>query len=585
MFSFFLNSKKALRKFLIFYFSLFVLFLSVSFAQGNYTSVNKNIYSFFNRIAVKRLVDFQEFVKPLTRSQISFFLEKLKTNSQSLTKIERQEFDWYLQEYGYELEKSKDEMIETFKDGRIQSSENLADSTSNLSTHYSGLTSKFTLLSAIPRSHFFTYTDNDFHIVADPILGFGIVNNFKEMQYHRWNGINIYGSYGKHFGFNFSFRDNWEKGDKADKIKQFSNVPGINIVGGKDNDFEYSEVNANITYETKNFILSVGKDFLEVGSGYRGKLIQSTKAPSFPFIRCDFYPVEWLSFNYFHGWLNSKIIDSSKIYLTSIKDQNRIKYRDKYIANHSISIRPLIGLDISFGESIIYGDGGLNILYLIPVSFFRLADHYESQGSNNAGSNSQFFLDINARLFRGLQFYSTLFIDELSISKLLKGETDRNQFGFTVGLYNYGTIGNLGLRLEYTRILPWVYSNYIPSQTYSSSGYSLGHYIGQNADQIFIQIDYKFIRGLEVKFFGEHIRRGSISDIKNQYELPGEEFLYGLQRNETNIGLEFSYEFIHDLFVKGFYQYSYITDEDKSRTPDWQLGKNQSFAFSLYYGL
>jgi len=141
------------------------------------------------------------------------------------------------------------------------------------------------------------------------------------------------------------------------------------------------------------------------------------------------------------------------------------------------------------------------------------------------------------------------------------------------------------VRLEYTRILPWVYSNLIQTQTYTNSNYLLGHYIGQNADQIFTQLDYRLLRGFELKFWGEYIRRGGFSDVKNQYEEPGESFLYGPRRNELNIGFETSYEIMHEWFAKAFYQYSHITDEDAERTPEWQLGVNHSFGFSVYYGL
>lgn len=73
--------------------------------------------------------------------------------------------------------------------------------------------------------------------------------------------------------------------------------------------------------------------------------------------------------------------------------------------------------------------------------------------------------------------------------------------------------------------------------------------------------------------------------IANQYELPGEAFLYGLRRNETNIGLEVSYEYLHDLFGKVYYQYSYVTDEDITRTLAWQLGVNHAFGVSVQYGI
>lgn len=106
-------------------------------------------------------------------------------------------------------------------------------------------------------------------------------------------------------------------------------------------------------------------------------------------MRLDINPVEWLSFNYFHAWLNSDVIDTSDLYYTE-HDDLRYSYRNKYLASHTLTIRPTRGLDISLGESIIYSDE-LEAFYLIPITFFRLADHYLSKQSNSAGSNAQFF--------------------------------------------------------------------------------------------------------------------------------------------------------------------------------------------------
>jgi len=60
-----------------------------------------------------------------------------------------------------------------------------------------------------------------------------------------------------------------------------------------------------------------------------------------------------------------------------------------------LSVTPTSGLNVSLGESIVYSDGPPNILFLIPVMFFRSADHYLTNHNLNDGSNSQFFLDAN----------------------------------------------------------------------------------------------------------------------------------------------------------------------------------------------
>ena len=84
----------------------------------------------------------------------------------------------------------------------------------------------------------------------------------------------------------------------------------------------------------------------------------------------------------------------------------------------------------------------------------------------------------------------------------------------------------------------------------------------------------------------ENLRKGGLDNISLAYKTNiTKPFLYGLRRNETNIGLEVSYEYFHDLFGKVYYQYSNVTDEDKTRTPAWELGANHSFGVSVQYGI
>ncbi len=127
------------------------------------------------------------------------------------------------------------------------------------------------------------------------------------------------------------------------------------------------------------------------GYGEGGLLTLSSKAPSFPYLRLDLYPTDWISFNYFHAWLESDVVDSTGIYPSYRDGYSRIQYRSKYLASHTLTLRPFTGLSFSLGESVVYSDK-LESLYLFPLSFFRAADHYYSNQSNDAGANSQFFL-------------------------------------------------------------------------------------------------------------------------------------------------------------------------------------------------
>jgi len=543
----------------------FIVILLVSFplySQTTYEGINSGVYDFLSRMHLKGIIDYSKLVLPITRSQISQYINRIKTFENKLTETEKNELIWYQSEFYDELSpQTIEKIIKSF-----------------ISTDAS-----------LNRRHLFYYRDTKFLFKLNPVLGYSISKKYSDNQKKYWSGVSFYGTLGE-FGFQFDYRDNSESGNQIDRSKKYSNETGIHILGGRGNSIEYSEVRASIHYQNDFFDISVGKDCLNWGSGYRSRVILSDKAPSFPFIRLDIKPANWLSFYYIHGWLNSRVIDSLMSYETPLqKDssyQLRIIEREKFIAAHVVEIKPIERLKISIGESIIYSDQGPRMGFLIPILFFRLVDHYyEGTGGFGKGGNSQFFADINVGLVKNFNFYSTIFIDEFSLTNFLKGKNDRNQLGYTIGFQNYGLVPNLNFVAEYTRILPWVYSNFIQTQTYTNSNYLLGHYIGQNADHLFLQFDYRLMRGLELKLWGELIRQGGFEDISQQYSDPGEPFLYGLRRNETNLGLEITYEYVHDLSGRISYQYSDITDEDGSRTPGFMMGKQHSFSVGFYYGL
>jgi Capsule assembly protein Wzi len=233
------------------------------------------------------------------------------------------------------------------------------------------------------------------------------------------------------------------------------------------------------------------------------------------------------------------------------------------------------------GESVIYSDR-FEPIYLIPIMFFRLADHYTSNAQLSKGSNSQFFLGLSSRNFiKNTHLYGSLFIDELTLEGLFESAKQKNQFGFMLGSSITDLpLDNLSMTLEYTKIFPFVYSNWLPTQTYTNSGYNMGDWIGNNADMIYAAFNYRFVRGLQASVWGEYIRKGDQGTETQEYTRPQPPFLFGKRTSYFYWGTDIKYEFIHDLFAELYYKKL----SSKDLTTD--LTKNSDeFYLSLYYGM
>ena len=143
-------------------------------------------------------------------------------------------------------------------------------------------------------------------------------------------------------------------------------------------------------------------------------------------------------------------------------------------------------------------------------------------------------------------------------------------------------VDNLTITTEYTRINPYVYGHHDPAQTYTSSSYLLGHWMGQNADLIYVEFNYRFLRGLQASIWGEYIRKGS-SDYSGQYGDHQPPFLFGLKNYYTYLGLGAKYELIHDLNFEAKLRMNLVSNEQDGGS--FEESQKNEFSIGAYYGL
>ncbi len=550
---------------------ILILFINVFVvkAQVVYEPIDNSIYSFLDEISNKGLININLLIKPIPRIEIAKQLLKLKNKQNDLTEIELKELNFYCQDFQDEITFLQNNSFDTTE------------------TH------KFAYYNS-DISNLYRYTSELLTLKADVIYGVSLENRFGKKFTHRWNGASVYGYLDNNIGYMFNFRDNREESDYLDHRKILSDEMGITanpLNGG----LEYSEARASLSYNWSWGTITFAKDYITWGYEKSGNIVLGRKAPTYPYVRLDIKPTDWFSFNYIHAFLESQIIDSIETYkIHSYRESSRIIYRSKYLASHTISIR-YKNITFNAGESMVYSDQ-IRPLYLLPVMFFRLADHYYSNINNDAGDNAQFFFNISSRNdLPNTHLYATLYIDEITLSNLFDKQKQRYQVAMNYGISNYGgIINNLSLTLEYTKIFPFVYQHYIKTIDYSSSNYSLGHWLSDNADLFYFSTKYKFFRGLDLQTYFKYIRKGNggLSDSLMRYRqytnsIPQPKFLWGKVAERLYLGAELTYEIWHNFVVKLAFEYTNFKDElkDNSRTFDYQLGKNNNYKFSIYYKL
>lgn len=477
-------------------------------AQPVYERHTYEVYQYLYRMAQKGVVEFNDNVRPLSKTYINTVLDSVSAKASLLSETEKKELAFYLRE---------------FREGE--------------------------------RKRILRARGEGFSLYADPIfMGAFTRGKGSEVQSSS-RGLNVWGRIGKNLGYQMSFHDTNESGaglDTSKKSLMAGNATGIvNLSPFAVNKASYVEVRANLRYEFKHGAVSVGQDYLLWGYGESGRLVLSDKAPVYPYIRLDYQPLPWLSFNYTHAFLRSNIIDSSDSYPVPGGMGYRPVEITKYMASHSIDFRLKKGLVLSIGESMIYNDK-LNIGYLIPIMFFKAFDNNNNTGAIEKGSNGQFFFQLSSRnQLKNTHLYATLFIDEVKLSGLFDKVQQRNQLGYTVGgsLTDVGGIHYFTLGAEYTRVRPFVYRNLLAAQDYVHQGYLLGDWIGSNADRVMVFSRFTPLPRLKLYARYTHLRKGGAGTLDQQYnQQPQPPFLFDFRQRSDEFLLNASYEYIHRLY-------------------------------------
>ncbi len=535
---------------------IIIILIVISFkaelsSQVIYLAQSHDVYSFLKRMEARQLIaDYKDAAKPLARLTIAKMLKQLETRTDELTRVEREAYEFFVTEFKYELLILANDPQPTELRWHLYSYE-LTEGQANFDINY-----KYAYTSEAGKSRTL-----------------------------RSQGATTYGYLFNDIGFYFKWIDNHEKGDNINYDKLNTPEQGITFKTKQSHKaVEYNTIDAQLSWRIGSFDFSLEKSSNFWGYGKLGSVIISEKAPSYPQIKMRVPLSENIDFIYFHGELNSNIIDSSSSYFVTYPNQFYSTFRridhSKYIAAHLLEFSLFKGVDLSIGESVIYSDRGPLLIYLIPIMFFKAAEHY-----NRDNDNTQLFGTLDLNVIKNINFTFSLFIDELNTDELFDPNKSRRQVAFSSGIRIYDMpIENIEFYVEYTRANHSVYNHKYPATTFTNNGYDLGSWIGQNADDIYWELLYTPIRQLKLGFNYEAFRKGGNASLSDQYSVDGGKlpFLFDLQREERSVGFFAQYQPLRDIFINARIKMKTINDK---YFPTLNQNKKMEYYLSAGLGL
>jgi hypothetical protein len=530
------NHKKWLFKSLLFIITL-ILNNPLYPQQLPHPVNNYGIYEFLDELANQQIISINSAVKPYTRLFIAEKLQEASERREELNNRQQKELDFYLMDFGKETNEGKDWKR---------------------------------------RKDLYYYKDDLFSITVNPILGGEIFTNSSgEATYWR-NGAEARGYVGS-WGFFASLRDNHEKpllGSPSFLIRR--------INGHMKSATDWSEMQGGVTFSWKWGNAGFVKDGFLWGNNYNGANIFGGNNPTFIQLRLHLNPVSWFEFNYFHGWLNSMVVDSSRSFwvANSYGLDYREVYHKKYISANFFTFTPARFLNISAGNSIIYDNRRINPAYLVPLFFYKSVDHSVSSGIDNM--NSQMFFDISSRQISNLHLYATLFVDELAISRIQKKD-EWNFISWKAGfsLSNY-PFSDISLTTEFTYSYPLTYQHYVPTLTFETNGYNLGHYLKDNSREWYVALDYRPVRTLDIKIsFTDAIRGPDYNSLGG--DRVGNPPLSSVEWHLTTFGLKGSCQVINDLYTWFTFSNSNIRGKEEWNA-EYFSGRKNTLNLGITFG-
>ena len=471
-----------MRKYL--FLAVTLLVVNTAFGQDIPQHISyTRIYDFIDELANDGFIEIISVVKPYSRRFISDKLAEVRQQESALNKRQKDELNFFLEEYALEQ-------------NRLPEREFLL---------YEGNYSRFDLVPPV-----FLYKDSIFRARIQPILGMNIYVNGNGQINQRWYGADFQAMIGEHVSVYGSLRDisfaaSNELNPRLSEPAYLTNVPGFQYK--EPNDF--SDSRGGIKFGWNWGSVGLVKDNVVWGDNYNGSNILSGRVPSFPMITLQLKPAKWFEMNYIHGWLVSNVVDSARFY---VENDVRKWYRNhnKYIAANMFTFIPIPKLNISFGNSIIYAEDNVQPGYLIPVAFYKSIDHTLTKGIATDNQNSQLFFNISSRNIRHVHLFSSVFFDEIKFSRFKPSSAEKNPVSFKIGgkVTNF-PIPNLSATAEFTRTNIINYKHSIPAISYASNSYNMGHYLGDNAQELYASLGYKLIRGLDLNVYYLNAQHGN----------------------------------------------------------------------------
>ena len=253
-------------------------------------------------------------------------------------------------------------------------------------------------------------------------------------------------------------------------------------------------INGYLKFNLPWFELQLGQDTLQWGPGYHDSLLVSKNPLAMDMIKLQatYEPATFTAF-------------------TAILEDMSAEINHKYISGHRVEGYFWDRFGFGLSEVVVYGDR-FEPGYLNPVNIYLINEQPISRADGRvpgSGDNVLMSVDMRLRLVDDFEIYGELMVDDGNPAANFKHWDTK--FGILGGIYLTDPFGiaDTDFHAEYAFINQYAYTHVNPVNVYKHFTTPIGHQIGSDADNLWVELRRRWTDRLETTFGYELERHGS----------------------------------------------------------------------------
>ncbi len=299
-------------------------------------------------------------------------------------------------------------------------------------------------------------------------------------------------------------------------------------------------INSYLKFKMPWFELQFGQDNLQWGPGYHGNLLVSSNPIAIDMLK-----------------LNTTFKNVTFTAFTGVLEDMSEDINDKYISGHRAEGYFWDRFGLGLSEVVVYGNR-FEPGYLNPVNIYLINEQTISRADSRApgsGDNVMISFDIRYRPINNFEIYGELMVDDGNpAASFYHWDT---KFGILGGIYVTDPFGfaDTDFHAEYAFINQYTYTHVNPVNVYKHFTSVIGHHIGTDADNLWLELRKRITDKLET-VFGYELERHGQGDIDKNHpvDAPKDDVwtpLSGLTESEHRLRVGFNWVNIGDYSFYG----------------------------------